>query len=335
MIQQAELSVEPLWQKELKTGFSRPKELLAFLNIEEAYTDIDEDARRLFPMRVPRPFARLMVEGNRLDPLLLQVLPVADEFEKVAGFVTDPLQEQNNAVPGLLHKYRSRVLIIFKGGCAVNCRYCFRRHFPYQENQVNKTQLNQHLKYVRDNKEINEVILSGGDPLMAKDETIDWFITELEQIPHIRRLRIHTRLPVVIPSRVTNTLASRLAQSPLKVVVVLHINHANEIGSELIEKCQQMRENNITLLNQAVLLKGINDTLDTQVALQEALFEADILPYYLHLFDKVEGASHFYLNDDVALELYKDMMAALPGFLLPKLVREIGGETSKTPVLPY
>lgn len=335
MIQQAELSVEPLWQKELKTGFSRPKELLAFLNIDEGYGDVDEDARRLFPMRVPKPFAKLMTPGDRGDPLLLQVLPVADEFEKVTGFVTDPLQEQNNNLPGLLHKYRSRVLIIFKGGCAVNCRYCFRRHFPYQENQVNRTQLKQHLEYIRDNHEINEVILSGGDPLMAKDETIDWFVSELEQISHITRLRIHTRLPVVIPSRVTNSLVTRLSQSPLKVVVVLHINHANEIGEELAKACRQLRENNITLLNQAVLLKGVNDSLETQVALQEALFNADVLPYYLHLFDKVDGASHFYLDDEFALKLYKEMMAALPGFLVPKLVREIGGETSKTPVLPY
>ena len=337
MIHQAELSVDPLWQKELKTGFSRASELLAYLQLDPAkcYNEEDEAARNLFAMRVPKPFVDLMNKGDRLDPLLLQVLPVSQEFHSVEGFVADPLLEQNNDVAGLLHKYKSRVLLIFKGGCAVNCRYCFRRHFPYQYNQVNKQQLKQHLQYIAQHPEINEVILSGGDPLMAKDETIRWFVDELEQIVHVTRLRIHTRLPVVIPSRVTDELLSTLRSSRLKPIVVLHINHANEVGEQLKSAARKMRTHGITLLNQAVLLKGINDNIGAQVDLSEALFSADILPYYLHLFDKVDGAAHFYIDDNDAKDLYRQILTELPGFLVPKLVREIGGETSKTPVLPY
>jgi len=335
MIQQADLSVETHWQKELKQSFTRPEELLDFLQISGGYDQKDFDARSLFAMRVPRPFADLMEKGNPNDPLLLQVLPLRQEFIAKAGFVEDPLEEQKSVVPGLLHKYKSRVLIIFKGGCAVNCRYCFRRHFPYEQNKVNKTQLLEQLEYIKTKPEINEVILSGGDPLMARDDHIQWFISKLEQIEHVKRLRIHTRLPVVIPSRLTPELQNVLSKSRLKTVVVFHINHAQEISPELKRKCEMYKKAGIWLLNQGVLLKGINDNAEQQVALSEALFESNIQPYYLFLFDRVAGASHFEVPESESMELYKKMMAELPGFLLPRLAREIGGETSKTPVLPY
>lgn len=334
MIHQADVSVETQWQKELKQSFTAPEELLQFLNLSPADFAKDTKARRLFPMRVPRPFANLIERQNPRDPLLLQVLPLADEFVARDGFVTDPLLEQDNQTPGLLHKYKSRVLIIFRGGCAVNCRYCFRRHFPYDENQVNKRQLLEHLEYLKQHPEINEVILSGGDPLMAKDDAITWFIEHLEQIPHLKIIRIHTRLPVVIPSRITSQLLRTLQASRLKAVMVLHINHAQEIGEALKIASQKIRQHGIWLLNQAVLLKGVNDNIETQVSLSHALLDADIQPYYLHLLDKVAGASHFYIDDSQALSLYQQMMDELPGFLLPRLVREIGGKTSKTPVLP-
>ena len=334
MIQQAVATVEPQWQKELKQSFTRPEELLRFLNIEPQGLEADFAARDLFAMRVPRPFANLMTKGDLNDPLLKQVLPLKEEFKQVPGYVADPLAEHKSALPGLLHKYKSRVLVVFRGGCAVNCRYCFRRHFPYQDNNVNKAQLLEHIQYLRDHAEVNEVILSGGDPLMAKDEHVAWFINELEAIPHILRLRIHSRLPVVIPSRLTSNLIDTLASSRLKAVLVLHINHANEISDELAKACRSVREKGIWLLNQAVLLSGINHELEDQINLSEALFAADIQPYYLHLLDKVAGASHFDLPETDALGLYQAMMAALPGFLLPRLVREIGGEASKTPVLP-
>ena len=335
MIQQADLTVESQWQKELKQSFTRPEALYNYLGLDVSDRQGDIQARKLFAMRVPRPFADLMKRGDERDPLLLQVLPNRSEFTQLPGYVTDPLEEQDNEIPGLLHKYLSRVLIMFRTGCAVNCRYCFRRHFPYEDNRINKAQLLKQLEYIGSRPEINEVILSGGDPLMAKDEHIAWFVEQLETIPHIKRLRIHSRLPVVIPSRLTTELKNILTPGRLKTILVLHINHANEISEKLTEETRAYKQAGIWLLNQAVLLKDVNDGTEQQVALSEALFDADIQPYYLHLLDKVAGASHFDVAEQDALALYRDMMARLPGFLLPKLVREIGGEASKTPVLPY
>ena len=334
MIHQANLSVESLWQKDLKQSFTRPEDLLQFLALPVEQFANDIKARKLFNMRVPRHFARLMEKGNASDPLLLQVLPLAQEFLEQVGYVQDPLEEQNNQLPGLLHKYKSRVLLMFRTGCAVNCRYCFRRHFPYGDNSVNKSKLLDALAYIQSDSKINEVILSGGDPLMADDEALSWFITECEKISHIKRLRIHTRLPVVIPSRVTNELCDLLQNSRLKTILVFHINHANELSPELNQACEKLKQANVLLLNQAVLLKGVNDSVEQQVKLAEALFDMDIQPYYLHLLDKVKGAGHFDLAEDTAKKIYQGMLTNLPGFLVPKLVREIGGETSKTPVLP-
>lgn len=334
MIQQASLSVESQWQKELKQSFTKPEDLLRYLNLEPQQYEQDSKARKLFNMRVPKHFADLMAKSDPNDPLLLQVLPSKLEFVEEFGFVTDPLLEHDAKQPGLLHKYKSRVLVMFKTGCAVNCRYCFRRHFPYADNSVNKSKLLEVLNYLKANTEINEVILSGGDPLMADDKTVQWFINQCEQIPQLKRFRIHSRLPVVLPQRMNHELKQALANSRLQTVIVLHINHQNELSEQLKQACHDYKLAGITLLNQAVLLKGVNDSVEAQVALSEGLFDSHILPYYLHLFDKVKGASHFYLDDDKAKQIYSEMLSELPGFLVPKLVREIGGETSKTPVLP-
>lgn len=292
----------------------------------------DIKARSLFPVRVPLPFIKKIRHGDANDPLLLQVMPRHQEFLTKSGFNKDPLLEQDNNQPGLLHKYKSRVLVMFKTGCAVNCRYCFRRHFPYQENQLNKRSLIDALSYIKADKNINEVILSGGDPLMAKDDAISWFLDELEQIPQIKRMRIHSRLPVVIPARITEQLCERLAKSPLKVIFVNHINHANEIDSDFKNAMNMLKQANVLLLNQAVILKDVNDTVDAQINLSEALFDANVLPYYLHLLDKVEGASHFDIDEAQAIKIMAELLEALPGFLVPKLVREIGGQKSKTPI---
>ena len=294
--------------------------------------DNDIKARSLFPVRVPIPFIKKMRKGDANDPLLLQVMPRHQEFLTKSGFNKDPLLEQSNQQPGLLHKYKSRVLVMFKTGCAVNCRYCFRRHFPYQENQLNKRSLLDALSYIKSDNNINEVILSGGDPLMAKDDAISWFLDELEQLPQIKRMRIHTRLPVVIPARITDELCERLARTPLKIVFVNHINHANEIDDDFKAAMQKLKQVGVVLFNQAVILKDVNDTTAAQVNLSEALFDADVLPYYLHLLDKVEGASHFDISEEQAIKIMAELLEALPGFLVPKLVREIGGEKSKTPI---
>lgn len=326
------IAVETNWQKEIAQSFTDPKNLLSFLELDpDAYAQHCA-ARALFPMRVPVAFAHKMTKKNPYDPLLLQVFPLSDEFSKRPGFVADPLQEQDNQQPGILHKYRSRALLMVRGGCAVNCRYCFRRHFPYQDNAISKQGWQDVIRYLGEDENLNEVIYSGGDPLMAKDDFLAWLTGQIEQLGHIKRLRIHTRLPVVIPNRISPALLQWLSETRLQVVIVLHINHPNEIDAVLIEKLAILRNAGITLLNQAVLLKDINDSANVQIELSEKLFDAGVLPYYLHMLDKVEGAAHFEVSDQQARLIMAEVIKCLPGFLVPKLVREIGGQPGKTPL---
>ncbi|NDL61460.1 EF-P beta-lysylation protein EpmB [Acerihabitans arboris] len=319
------------WLRQLADAITDPIELLQQLQLNEHPALRDgAAARRLFPLRVPKAFVARMAPGDPDDPLLRQVLTQSEEFLQVPGFSTDPLEEQQNAVPGLLHKYRNRALLLVKGGCAVNCRYCFRRHFPYQDNQGNRANWSIALEYIRQHTELNEIIFSGGDPLMARDHELDDLIGQLEAIPHLRTLRIHTRLPVVIPARITPTLCQRLAGCRLNVVMVTHINHANEIDRPLRESMTQLRLAQVTLLNQSVLLRGVNDNADTLATLSETLFAAGILPYYLHVLDRVQGAAHFMVDDQEAREIMRQLLMKVSGYLVPRLAREIGGEKSKT-----
>lgn len=324
--------VESLWQKELAAAFTEPERLLDYLQIDSSELGADFAARKLFPMRVPRPFAERMEKGNIHDPLLMQVLPLRQEFVQASGFVTDPLLEQDSGIKGMLHKYQSRVLLLVRGGCAVNCRYCFRRHFPYEDNHLNRDGWRLVLDQIAADENINEVIYSGGDPLMAKDSFLAWLTNEITQIPHIRHIRIHTRLPVVIPQRVTLEMLDWFTQTRLKSVMVLHINHANEVDEHLIGAIKMLKDQGVTLFNQSVLLKGINDSADAQVALNQTVYEAGVLPYYLHMLDKVAGASHFAVDDESARKIQAEVIKRLPGFLVPKLVREIGGQPGKTPL---
>lgn len=332
IIPKKQLSVESNWQKELATSFSDPKSLLEYLDLPVENFTQDIQARKLFPMRVPRPFAARMEKANAFDPLFLQVFTGQKEFDVVENYSKDPLQEHGNKQAGILHKYQNRLLLLVRGGCAVNCRYCFRRHFPYNDNHLNKQEWQQALTYIADNPQIDEVIYSGGDPLMAKDDFLAWLTSQIETIPHVKRLRIHTRLPVVIPSRITTELITWFTQSRLKPVMVLHTNHANEIDAQLATAMQKLKNAGVTLLNQAVLLKGINDNADSQIALNEGLFEIGVMPYYLHLLDKVTGAAHFDTTDEHAKALMAELIKRQPGYLVPKLVREIGGQPGKTPL---
>jgi len=320
------------WQKELANAIKDPKILLESLSIKPEDYQQHFKARQLFPVLAPRPFVSRMKKGDINDPLLKQVMPLANEFIITDGFVTDPLEEHDTVAEGLLHKYKNRVLMIVKSGCAVNCRYCFRRHFPYADNSPNKARWQPAIDYIAANKDINEVIFSGGDPLMANDAHLSWLMEKIEQISHVTRLRIHTRLPVVIPQRITNELVDRLSTSRLKVAIVLHINHSNEIDSDFIDALEPLRTARIPLFNQSVLLKGVNDNAEILCQLSEDLFDSGIQPYYLHMFDKVQGVAHFEVDDLTAKQLLIDMMATLPGFLVPKLVREIAGEANKTPI---
>ena len=321
------------WLQQLADVVTDPTELLRLLSLEQ-HADLaaGNDARKLFALRVPRAFIQRMTPGNAHDPLLLQVLTSRQEFVDAPGYSTDPLDEQSSVVPGLLHKYRNRALLLVKGGCAVNCRYCFRRHFPYQDNQGNKRNWQAAIDYIAEHPELDEIIFSGGDPLMAKDHELAWLVGALEKIPHLKRLRIHSRLPVVIPARITEGLCQILAETRLQVLMVSHINHAQEIDDELHYGMQMLKRAGVTLLNQSVLLRGINDDAQALANLSNALFDAGILPYYLHVLDKVQGAAHFFVPDEEARGLVRQLLTMVSGYMVPKLAREIGGEPSKTPL---
>ncbi len=314
------------WQQILGKSYMRPKELLRDLGLPES----DVSADSLFATRVPKPFVDKMEYGNPNDPLLLQVLPSADEFTQKAGFTPDPLAEQQyNPLPGVLHKYQSRVLLTLRGACAVNCRYCFRRHFEYADNRIKKRDIDSIVDYIRDKPSVNEVIFSGGDPLMATDTQISELMTAFSALPQLKRLRFHTRLPVVVPERITQTLASLFEHSPLKIVVVVHCNHPNEIDANFHSHVKRLTRAGVQLFNQGVLLKGVNDNADTLVQLSEKLFDSNIVPYYLFLLDKVSGTSHFEVDEQEAKQLITAVAAKLPGYLVPKLTRETPGLASK------
>lgn len=324
------LREEQNWTDYLASAISDPIELLKVLNLPYDTYKNDIAARRLFPLRVPLPFVDKMQKGNPKDPLFLQAMTSQSEFIVTPGFSKDPLDEQKTPVPNILHKYHNRLLFMIKNSCAINCRYCFRRHFPYAENKGNKNNWLKALTYIQAHPEIEEVIFSGGDPLMAKDKEMIYLVQALEKIPHVQRLRIHSRLPVVIPQRITDELCQLFAESRLQILLVNHINHPNEIDDLFQQAMQKLKQANVTLLNQSVLLKGINDNVETLKILSDRLFQSGILPYYLHLLDKVEGASHFYISDEQALLIYNSLQAATSGYLVPKLAREIGGEPNKT-----
>ncbi len=321
------------WQMSLKDSITSLQELCHVVGIES--TDLINDARAAkdFPLRVPREFAARIEKNNPKDPLLLQVLPRSLELQIVPGYGQDPVGDQAaNPLSGLLHKYHGRVLLIVSGGCAVNCRYCFRRHFPYQENLPGKKGWQQALDYVAQDNSIDEVILSGGDPLTVKDREFVWLLKNIEAIDHVKRLRIHTRLPIMIPSRITQEFLTALSQSRLQAVLVIHCNHPNEIDQEVADALRRCQQQGICVLNQAVLLKDINDNADTLIHLNKKLFACGVLPYYLHLLDKVAGAAHFDVSEAQALKVMEQLREALPGYLLPRLVREEKGRPYKLSV---
>lgn len=321
------------WQEEMADLVTDPRELLQLLGLSADQLPAALAAGELFALRVPRPYLRRMQPGDPRDPLLLQVLPGAPELQPSPGYSDDPLQESGaNPVPGVVHKYRGRLLLIAAGQCAINCRYCFRRAFPYGDNHLNRSQWQRALDYIRARGELREVILSGGDPLVLSDRQLAWLASELAAIPQLDKLRVHSRLPIVAPSRITGELVEWFTGSRLKPVLVLHCNHANEIDSAVRAGLQKLRAAGVTLLNQAVLLRGVNDSAGALADLSEALFDAGVLPYYLHQLDRVQGAAHFEVGDAAALALVEQLRHQLPGYLVPKLVREVPGEPSKSPL---
>ena len=322
------------WQDDLADLIRDPLELLQLLQIDPARAGRYDLAEQQFALRVPRAFAAKMRPGDIHDPLLRQVLPLGEELAAHSGYSADPLQEAaSNPRAGLIHKYAGRVLLIVARQCAVNCRYCFRRHFPYAQNNPGRADWQAALEYIRADNSIHEVIYSGGDPLALGDAQLAWLSGQVADIPHVKRLRIHTRLPVVLPNRVDDDCLRWLSATGLQTVVVLHSNHANELDTEVAAAAGRLRAAGITVLNQAVLLRGVNDNLEALAALSEALFEHGILPYYLHLLDKVAGAAHFDVPRSEARALYRQLLGRLPGYLVPRLVEERPNAPSKTPIL--
>jgi EF-P beta-lysylation protein EpmB len=321
------------WQQQLTDAITDPLVLLKRLKLDESLLPAATIAAKQFPLRVPHAFVDLMQIGDSNDPLLRQVLPLQEELISVAGYSTDPIKELAYTNKGIIHKYRGRVLLLVTGHCAINCRYCFRRHFPYEENRLSRDQWLDTIKIIAADTSIEEVIYSGGDPLASNDKQLAWLTQQIAAIPHIKRLRIHSRLPVVIPERINDECLSWLSNHRLDTAFVLHINHANEISPALIGAITHLRNAGIIVLNQTVLLKNINDSVGTLKDLSDQLFAAGVLPYYLHLFDPVSGAAHFDVSLKEAKQLHQEMLACLPGYLVPKLVKDIEGEASKIPAI--
>ena len=287
-------------------------------------------AAGLFPFRAPHPFIDRMTKGDPRDPLLLQVLPVAEETQDVPGFVQDPLEEKEaSPVSGVLHKYSGRALLLVSGVCAIHCRYCFRRHFPYAEHELTGSRLDAAVDYLRRDESISEVILSGGDPLSASDRYLSRLCERLAAIPHLEWLRVHSRVPIVLPRRIDRKLIGWLTGTRLKPVMVVHCNHPAEIDDAVTKGLAKLRAARVPLFNQAVLLRGVNDSADTLCALSRSLFAAGVTPYYLHLLDPVAGAAHFEVPPEEAKRLVREVADRLPGYLVPKLVREVAGGMGK------
>jgi EF-P beta-lysylation protein EpmB len=321
----------PSWQRELARAVTDPAELIRLLGLDPNLIEPARAAARAFPLRVPRGYIARIQPGDARDPLLRQVLPLAEETLTVEGFVRDPVGDLAAAVaPGVLHKYHGRVLLTTTGACAIHCRYCFRRHFPYADENPASDNWSAALAHVAADTTVREVILSGGDPLTLADARIAQFIHALADLPHVQRVRVHTRLPIVLPQRITDELCEALSGTRLPSVVVVHANHPNEIDAEVVHALARLRCAGVTLLNQSVLLRGVNDDVVALCALSERLFAAGVLPYYLHLLDRVQGAAHFEVDAPTAVRLVEEISTRLPGYLVPRLVREEAGAPAKT-----
>lgn len=320
-------SDEVVWQAVLRSSIRSVKELQHLLELQDEQINwVNEPA---FPLQIPRTFIERMEKRNPCDPLLLQVAPSREEMNSSKGYSPDPLKENEFTLNGgVVKKYANRALVISTQACPVHCRYCFRRHFDYSSNQL--TDFQTALETLANDPSISEVILSGGDPLTLSNEKLEALVQRLQRINHIRILRIHTRFPVMIPQRITPALVEILSKTSLKIVVVVHINHPNEIDDDVHLAIQLLRAEQIDVFNQSVLLKGVNDSVQILSKLMHRVFEIGVVPYYLHLFDPVAGAHHFDLPENNALALWKELQAQLPGYLVPRLVREVPHQPAKT-----
>jgi len=322
------------WQQQLAEAFNNIEDLCRYLDLSPGDLPVSAIAADNFPLRVPLSFAACMEKGNPHDPLLRQVLPIEEELTVYQGFSNDPVGDLAAATQaGVLHKYHGRVLFINTGSCAINCRYCFRRNFPYADLQLSKQNEDAALQAIQNDPSISEVILSGGDPLLLSDSRLTRLIRQLDGIKHLKRIRIHSRLPIVLPARITDEFINTLTQSPKQIIIIVHCNHVNEISDRVVTVCASLKNAGIALFNQSVLLRGVNDNAEVLCELNEQLFSHGITPYYLHLLDKATGTGHFEVSEAEALALIRQVQATLPGYMIPKLVKEQAGATSKQTVL--
>ncbi len=320
----------PRWQQLWREAVRDPRELLGLLGLDPDAMGVSVDAAAQFPLRVPRGFVARMRHGDPNDPLLRQVLPLDSEMQPMPGFSLDAVGDgAARSGHGVIQKYRGRALLVTTGSCAINCRYCFRRHFPYAEETAAAAGWREAIALIRADTSIDEVILSGGDPWSLATPKLAELTDALASVPHLKRLRVHTRLPVVLPERVDDALVEWIAALPWPVTVVLHANHGNEFDAAVDAAMARLRRVGTTLLNQAVLLRGVNDSVKALADLSERGFQAGVLPYYLHQLDRVQGAAHFEIDDDRALALHAALAARLSGYLVPRLVREIAGDSGK------
>jgi EF-P beta-lysylation protein EpmB len=319
------------WQHALKDAIRDPLELCRVLRLPADCTPLATRAARLFPLLAPRGFVARMQPGNPADPLLRQVLPLVEEEAEVQGYTADPLQEGAAfSAPGLLQKYAGRALMVTTGACAVHCRYCFRRHFPYQDTSDLAARWQAGIAQVRADSTIREVLLSGGDPLSLVDSMLADLAAQLAEIPHVTRLRVHTRLPIVIPERVCDSLLDWLCGTRLQPVVVVHANHPAEIDEAVAVSLRRLLSAGVSVLNQSVLLRGVNDNVQALCGLSERLIDLGVIPYYLHQLDRVAGAAHFEVSEETGRSIIRQMRSRLPGYAVPRYVREVPGEASKT-----
>jgi L-lysine 2,3-aminomutase len=329
----AQVTLAEDWRQLWRDALRDPRELLALLGLDALASQLSDAAAAQFAMRVPRGFAARMRHGDPDDPLLRQVLPRLDEDRVVPGFGLDAVGDgAARTATGVIHKYRGRALLVATGSCAVHCRYCFRRHFDYAADTAASQQWAEAVAWLRGDPGISELLLSGGDPLSLATAKLAELTDQLRDLPGLRRLRLHTRLPVVLPERVDAGLIDWLRELPWPVTVVIHANHANEVDAAVLAALGRLRSTGAVLLNQAVLLRGVNDDADALADLSERLFEGGVLPYYLHQLDRVAGTAHFEVDDARARALHSELQSRLPGYLVPRLVREIAGAPGKTPL---
>jgi EF-P beta-lysylation protein EpmB len=322
------------WQRDLSRAITDATQLLEELELDPALAESARVPATNFSLRVTRSYLARMRRGDLNDPLLRQVLPLAEELLETPGYGADPLHEHDaTRAPGLLQKYAGRALLITTQACAIHCRYCFRREFPYaaqhEAAELGSARFQAALDLLAENSSIEEVILSGGDPLSLSDARLAKITDAIAEMPHVQRIRVHTRQPIVLPSRVDEGLLAWVRGIRRPTVFVLHTNHSNEIDDDVRAACTKLRAAGVTLLNQSVLLRGVNDDVATLAQLSRTLMDAGVVPYYLHLPDRVRGTAHFDVDEAEAQKLVAALSARLSGYLVPRLVREVPGAASK------